>query len=98
MSELMVQLAARLTIHEYLLEVMYANLAATAENPQAFVEDFGKHLIDRTKTRMAPPLDALGLDREFEADVRREMESMMTTFAEHMRARVAEMTQQGDSI
>lgn len=96
MSELMVQLAARLTIHEYLLEVMYANLAATAEDPQAFIEDFAKHLIGRTRTRMAPPLEALGLDREFEADVRREMESMVTTFTERMRTRVAEMTEQGD--
>jgi hypothetical protein len=96
MSELMVQLAARLTIHEYLLEVMYANLAANAEDPQSFVQDFGNHLIDRAKTRMAPPLAALGLDREFEADVRREMESMMTAFAERMRVRVSEMVEQKD--
>lgn len=95
MSELMVQLAARLTIHEYLLEVMYANLAANAEDPQAFARDFGKHLIARAKTRMAPPLEALGLDREFEADVRREMAAMMTGFAERMQARVAEMKEQG---
>ena len=95
MSELMVQLAARLTIHEYLLEVMYANLAADAEDPAAFARDFGNHLIDRARTRMAPPLEALGLDREFEADVRSEMEAMMKVFAERLRARVAEMAEQG---
>lgn len=93
MSELMVQLAARLTIHEYLFEVMYANLAANAEDPQAFVQGLGKHLVGRARTRMAPPLAALGLDREFEADVRREMESMMAAFAERLQARVDEMTE-----
>lgn len=92
MSELMVQLAARLTIHEYLLEVMYANLAVNAEDPTAFARAFGDHLIERTKGRMAPPLDALGLDREFEAEVRREMEAMMTAFAGRMRARVEELS------
>lgn len=95
MSELMVQLAAKLTIHEYLLEVMYANLAANAEDPRAFARDFGDHLIGRTRTRMAPPLEALGLDREFEADVRREMEAMMKLFVERMRLRVAETEEQG---
>ena len=90
MSELMVQLAAKLTIHEYLLEVMYANLAASAEDPQAFARDFGDHLIERTRVRMPPPLEALGLDREFEADVRREMEAMMRLFVERMRLRVGE--------
>lgn len=95
MSELIVQLAAKLTIHEYLLEVMYANLVANAEDPAAFARDFGNHLIERSKSRMAPPLEALGLDREFEADVRREMEAMMATFAERLRARVAEMAGNG---
>lgn len=96
MSELMVQLAARLTIHEYLLEVMYANLAANAEDPQAFVQGLGKHLVGRTQTRMAPPLAALGLDREFEADVRREMAVMMKAFAERLEARAAEMAKEQD--
>lgn len=90
MSELMVQLVARLTIHEYLLEVMYANLAVNAEDPVAFAEAFGSHLIERTKSRMAAPLDSLGLDREFNAEVQRETLKMMTEFARRMREHVAE--------
>ena len=93
MSELMVQLVARLTIHEYLLEVMYANLAVNAENPSAFAEAFGNHLVERTKSHMAPPLDALGLDREFNAEVRRETIKMMQEFARRMRERVADQVE-----
>lgn len=96
MSELMVQLVARLTIHEYLLEVMYANLAVNAEDPVAFAEAFGNHLIERTKSHMAPPLDALGLDREFNADVQRETIRMMQEFARRMRERVAEQPGEND--
>jgi len=88
MSEFMVQLVARLAIHEYLLEVMYANLAVNAEDPTAFAEDFGNHLIERARTHMAPPLDALGVDREFNADVQRETVRMMQEFARRMRERV----------
>ncbi|MBE0532432.1 MAG: hypothetical protein IH626_16530 [Rhodospirillales bacterium] len=96
MSELMVQLVARLTIHEYLLEVMYANLAVNAEDPMAFAEAFGSHLIERTKSHMAPPLDALGLDREFNAEVQRETIRMMQEFARRMRERVAEQPGETD--
>jgi|GEM_PF-6384876 len=90
MSELMVQLVARLTIHEYLLEVMYANLAVNAENPTAFAEGFGNHLVERTRSHMAPPLDSLGLDREFNAEVQRETVKMMQEFVRRMRDRVAD--------
>lgn len=90
MSEMMVQLVARLTIHEYLLEVMYANLAANAEQPVDFAETFGDHLIARTRSHMATPLDALGVDREFNAEVQRETLRMMTEFARRMREHVVE--------
>ncbi len=94
MSELMVQLMARLTIHEYLLEVMYANLAANAEDPAAFAEGFGNHLIERTKSRMAPPLDAHGFDRDFDAGVQRETVRMMREFAHRLREHVADQVRE----
>ncbi|MDX9862525.1 MAG: hypothetical protein RBS99_16585 [Rhodospirillales bacterium] len=90
MSELMAQLVARLAIHEYLLEVMYANLAVNAEDPVAFAEDFGDHLVARTKSHMASPLDALGIDRDFNAEVQRETIRMMQEFARRMRERAAD--------
>ena len=95
MSELMVQLVARLTIHEYLLEVMYANLAVNAEDPVAFAAAFGNHLIERTKSHMATPLDSLGLDREFNAEVQRETLKMMTEFSRRMREHVVGQVEGG---
>ena len=63
MNDEQLSIAARLTLHEFLLEIFHANLFASAPNPRAELEAFRAEVLDliRYKSRTSDIDNASGL-------------------------------------
>ena len=86
-----IAVAARITVHEYLLEVMYANLANNAAEPLAYWDSFGSDLIERTKSRMYVPKDADPSQGHDDLAVQTEAIRVMQNFVGKTRNRVVDL-------
>ena len=50
-EEDLIELSARLTVHEFLLEILYARGFAAADDPTAALEAFRREFLDRVRHR-----------------------------------------------
>lgn len=85
--------AARLTVHEFLFEVMYANLANNAPDPLAYWDSFGSDLVERVQNRMYVP-EGASVQGHDDLAVQTEAARVMRNFVEKTRNRVADIQRQ----